>query len=160
MGELYPKKTGESVVYLDENATKVFKLKDPYAKRALKRGVEPEDVIYEHLVHNIFFPETHQTFEGITEGIEGIRIVLSQLFVPSVHRPSAKQVEQVLARKGLFRESGYHFGNDYISVTDVEGDNVLLGEDGQVLFIDPIIDFKRPVSEILSLMFNEYKILK
>ena len=37
-----------------------------------------------------------------------------------------------------------------MSVTDVEGDNVLLGEDGTLYFIDPIIRFKKPLREIIS----------
>lgn len=35
-------------------------------------------------------------------------------------------------------------------MTDVTGDNALLGADGKVYFIDPIINFKKPVREILG----------
>ena len=52
LGEKYPKKTGESVVFIKGENGIVYKVKDPYAKAAIKHGVNPEDVIYEHIVHN------------------------------------------------------------------------------------------------------------
>ena len=54
----------------------------------------------------------------------------------------------------MFPEDNYSFGNELVSVTDVEGDNVLLGEDGTVYFIDPIIKFKRPAKEIIESLSN------
>lgn len=49
LGDKHPKRTGESVVYINEDINKVFKVKDPYAKSSLKNGVQPEDVAFEHL---------------------------------------------------------------------------------------------------------------
>lgn len=149
-GELYPKKTGESVVFLNTTADRVYKFKDPFAKSPLKCGVFAKDILYEHLVHNLIFPETALTFEGISEKLGEVRIVLSQEFVSSVQRPSVKEIERALNRKGLIKENRYGFGNEYVSVTDVEGDNVLKGIDGKIYFIDPIINFKKPVKDILA----------
>ena len=149
-GELYPKKTGESVVFLNPTGDRVYKLKDPFAKSPLKCGVFAKDILYEHLVHNLIFPETALTFEGITEELGEIRIVLSQEFISAVQRPSEKEIERTLRNMGLRRESRYAFGNEYVSVTDVEGDNVLKGIDGKIYFIDPIINFKKPVKDILA----------
>jgi hypothetical protein len=67
LGERHPKPSGESVVYIDSSSCRVYKVKDPYAKSPMKSGVWPEDIIYEHLVHNLLFPETRYTFEAITE---------------------------------------------------------------------------------------------
>ena len=144
------KRTGESVVYIDTAAGKVTKVKDPYAKSAMKSGVQPEDAAFEHLVHNLLFPETEYTFEGISEEMGDVRIVLSQNFINSAGKPTPEQIAEALAARGLFPEDNYSFGNDLVSVTDVEGDNVMLGEDGTVYFIDPIIRFKKPLREILA----------
>ena len=144
------KRTGESVVYIDKAAGKVTKVKDPYAKAAMKSGVQPEDAAFEHLVHNLLFPETAYTLEGISEEMGDVRIVLSQDFIQNYEQPTKEQIAEALAARGLFPEDNYSFGNELVSVTDVEGDNVLLGEDGTVYFIDPIIRFKKPLREILA----------
>jgi N12 class adenine-specific DNA methylase len=144
------KRTGESVVYIDTAAGKVTKVKNPYAKAAMKSGVQPEDAAFEHLVHNLLFPETAYTLEGISEEMGDVRIVLSQDFIQNYDQPTKEQIAEALAARGLFPEDNYSFGNELVSVTDVEGDNVLLGEDGTVYFIDPIIRFKKPLREILA----------
>ena len=146
----YPKRTGESVVYIDTEAGKVTKVKDPYAKSAMKSGVQPEDAIFEHRVHNLLFPETAYTLEGISEELGDVRIVLTQDYIQTKGHPTKEQITEALAKRGLFPEDKYSFGNEFVSVTDVEGDNVLLGEDGTVYFIDPIIRFKKPLKEILD----------
>lgn len=144
------KRTGESVVYIDKAAGKVTKVKDPYAKSAMKSGVQPEDAAFEHLVHNLLFPETAYTLEGISEEMGDVRIVLSQTLIQNYDQPTKEQIAEALAARGLFPEDNYSFGNELVSVTDVEGDNVLLGEDGTVYFIDPIIRFKKPLREIIA----------
>ena len=151
-GEKHPKRTGESVVYIDSEAERVIKVKDPYAKSAMKAGVEAEDAIYEHIIHNLLFPETAYTFEGISEQFGEVRIILSQDLITTYGQPTKEQITEALAARGLQPETKYSFGNDLVSVTDVEGDNVLLGEDGTVYFIDPIIRFKKPVKQLIDLL--------
>lgn len=157
LGEKILKRTGESVVYIDEETGKVYKVKDPYAKAGMKNGVEPEDAVFEHLVHNHLFPETAYTFEGISEEMGDVRIILSQNYIQSKSQPTQQQIAEVLASRGLFPEDRYTFGNDLVSVTDVEGDNVLSGEDGTVYFIDPIIRFKKPLREIIETLGSKEK---
>ena len=79
-----------------------------------------------------------------------VRIILSQNYIQSKSQPTQKQIAEVLASRGLFPEDRYTFGNDLVSVTDVEGHNVLSGEDGIVYSIDPIIRFKKPLREIIE----------
>ncbi|MBD5327920.1 MAG: JAB domain-containing protein [Bacteroides sp.] len=150
LGKRQRAQSGESDVFVDQQNGRVYKVKNPYAKSPMKGNVQPEDAIYEHLVHNKYFPETRYQFEGISDDMGDVRIILSQGYVPSVGQASKEQIESALAEKGLFPDGKYRFGNDEISVTDVTGDNALMGADGQVYFIDPIIDFKKPVREILS----------
>lgn len=152
-GDKQSVKTGESVVFVNEEQNKVLKVKNPYAKAALKHGVEPEDIIYEHIVHNLIFPEVQYTLEGISEEYGDVRLVLSQSFVSSYLQPTKAQIVAELAVRGLHREDNYSFGNEYVSVTDVEGDNVLLGLDNKLYFIDPIIRYKQPVKTIIATLF-------
>ena len=69
--------TGESIVYLSKDENTYTKMKSPFAKAPIKR-ICPKDIIYEHLIHNILFPSTRYRFVGISEDINGIRIVLQQ----------------------------------------------------------------------------------
>ena len=152
LGERVSKTSGESDVYDNHKVDgRVYKVKDPYAKSPMKGGVQPEEAIYEHLVHNKYFPETAYRFEGISEDVTGgLRIVLSQDFVESASHATDEEVAAALAEKGLLPEGKYTYGNEEVSVTDVTGDNALVGADGRVYFIDPVIDFKRPAREILG----------
>lgn len=150
LGTHIKKRTGESEVVIDNKNGRVYKIKDPYAKSPMKGNVQPEDAIYEHLVHNKYFPETRYRFEGISEDLGEARIVLSQGYIESVGRPTQEQIEAALAEKGLYPDGKYTYGNEEVSVTDVTGDNALLGIDGKVYFIDPIINFKKPVREIIG----------
>lgn len=150
LGDPYSKSTGESEVVINKANGTVYKIKDPYAKSPMKGNVQPEDVIYEHLVHNKYFPETAYKFEGISDDLGDVRVILSQGYVEGVEQPTKEQIEAALAAKGLLPEGKYTYGNDEISVMDVTGDNALLGADGKVYFIDPIINFKKPVREILD----------
>ena len=43
-----------------------YKIKNPFAKSHLKRH-DIRDAIYEHIVHNILFPETTLQFLGVCE---------------------------------------------------------------------------------------------
>ena len=149
-GKRISKPSGESEVVINKENGRVYKIKDPFAKSPMKGNVQPEDAIYEHLVHNKYFPETRYQFEGVSDEAGDLRIVLSQGYVESVGQPTKEQIETALAEKGLHPEGKYSYGNEEITVTDVTGDNALLGADGNVYFIDPIIDFKKPVREILG----------
>ena len=150
LGNKVVKRTGESIVYINDDANKVFKVKNPYAKSAMKTGVQPEEAIFEHTIHNLLFPETAYTFEGVSENLGDVRFVLSQERIATYSQPTQQQVVEALAARGLVAEDRYSFGNDLVSVTDVEGDNVLLGENGEVYFIDPIINFKKSAREIID----------
>lgn len=151
--------SGESIVYLSPDGQEVIKLRNPFAKSAIKQ-MHATDAIYEHLIHNILFPNTRYRFMGISEDLGGVRIVLSQRYISDVFTiPTQDEIDRYLVEGlGLEKEGNYFYGNDMIAVTDVfaDGDNVLA--DGERLyFIDPIIKFKKPATEVLE---QYYKLLK
>ena len=77
--------TGESIVFLSKDGSVFTKMKSPFSKAPLKQ-THPEDIIYEHLIHNMLFPSTRYRFIGISEDIKGIKIVLQQKNISSMFR--------------------------------------------------------------------------
>lgn len=151
--------SGESIVYLSEEGKDVIKIRNPFAKSVVKT-MHAQDAIYEHLVHNVLFPTTRYLFKGISEDAEGVRIVLSQKYIPDTFiSPTQDVIDNYLIEGlGLTIENRYFYGNDYVAVTDVsaDGDNVLT--DGKNLyFIDPIIKLKRPAKEVLEYYYGQLK---
>ena len=149
--------TGESIVFLSKDAVTYTKMKSPFAKAPLKH-ILPEDIIYEHLIHNILFPDTRYHFVGISEGQKGIRIVLQQRNVSCMFRvPTQKMIDDYLIHQlGLAKEDKYFYGNEYLAITDVSNvsDNVLCDEDGRLYFIDPIIRLKRSGREVWEYLYR------
>ncbi len=76
-GERKKLPSGESIVYLDAEEQVITKIRNPFAKAAIKH-LHAQDVIYEHLIHNILFPSTRYEFRGIGEDVDGVRIILGQ----------------------------------------------------------------------------------
>lgn len=148
--------SGESIVFLSPDGQEVIKLRNPFAKSAIKQ-MHASDAIYEHLIHNILFPNTRYRFMGISEDVGGVRIVLSQRYISDVFTiPTQDEIDRYLVEGlGLEKERNYFYGNDMIAVTDVfaDGDNVLADGD-RLYFIDPIIKFKKPATEVLD-HYNE-----
>lgn len=118
----------------------------------------PEDIIYEHLIHNMLFPSTRYHFVGFSEDIKGIRIVLQQRNVSDMFQvPSQKAIDYYLIHElGLIKEERYFYGNDYFAITDVSyiSDNVLCDESGRLYFIDPIIKLKKSGKEVWEYLYK------
>ena len=129
--------SGESIVYLSNDGSTITKIRDPFSKASIK-SLHAQDVIYEHLIHNILFPLTRYNFIGISE-------------------PSQKEIDDYLIYGlGLRLENKYFYANDYVAITDVSanGDNVLI-DNGNLYFIDPIIKFKKPAVETLNYYYDK-----
>ena len=150
LGNFIPIRSGESKIY--ENAAQglIYKIRDPFAKLHLK-SQNLHHLLYEHVIHNLLFPETRYAFIGITDEDENARIIYSQkLFFESVY-PTQKQIVERLSEIGLTPEPYYYFGNDFVSVTDVNArsDNVMFSGD-TILFIDPVIKIKQDPEDVIE----------
>ena len=156
LGELISKRTGESEVYFNAAEHAYYKVKWPSAKAHIKQTT-PRDWFYEHIIHNILFPNTVYEFIGITEEIGELKLLLRQQEVPSESFPSDTQIAAHLAAIGLHPEDRYFFGNDLLAVTDVsaQSDNVLLDDEGTLRFIDPLIRLKKPAQEVIAELVGE-----
>ena len=78
--------------------------------------------------------------------------MLVQKAVSTEKRASDRQVEEILRSKGLMPGDRFFFGNGVLAVTDVgvRGDNVLVNDNGEVCFIDPLIRLKKPAREVIA----------
>jgi len=152
--------SGESIVYLSPDGKTVTKIRNPFAKAVIK-NLRPFDIIFEHLIHNILFPNTQYTFKCISEDLSEVRIIYSQPYVSlNFLPPSQKQIDKyVIGAIGLKKENSYFYGNEYLSVTDIsaDSDNVLIDKNGIFYFIDPIIRLKKPAVEILEYYYRFLK---
>lgn len=150
-GTRYTIRTGESEVRLVQKEQVYYKIKDPFAKSHLKKH-PVEFGLFEHIVHNILFPDCRLDFLGIAEDVREARIVYRQKAVRSDMRPTDKQIAECLSEIGLQPEGRYSFGNNVLFVTDVgqDGDNVLLDDERRLRFIDPIIGFKQSLLNLLT----------
>ena len=160
-GDQKRRRSGESEVYAGADYKTLVKVKDPTAKAAIKR-TSPDDWLYEHIVHNVLFPETRYEFVGVTESVGSVRIILRQKIVDTVSYPSEDEIAAELGKKGLLPDERYFYGNELLAVTDVgeRSDNVLLGSDGTVCFIDPLIRLKKPAAEVIEALVGPLDGLK
>ena len=149
--------SGESIVYLSGDGETITKIRNPFAKAVIK-NLHAQDVIYEHLIHNILFPTTSYKFIGISEGIDGVRIILQQKYLSKkFSNPSQQEIDDYLLKGlGLKVENRYYYANEYVAITDVsaEGDNVL-SDNEHLYFIDPIIKFKQPAITVLKYYYGK-----
>lgn len=151
-GTRYTIRTGESEVRMVQREQVYYKIKDPFAKLHLKKH-PAEFALFEHIVHNIMFPDCRLEFLGISECCREVRFVFRQVAVRSESRPDDAQIAEWLRRWfGLASEGRYGFGNGSVFVTDVgqDSDNVLVDDAGRLRFIDPIIGFKPPLLKCLK----------
>ena len=154
-GERKRQRSGESEIFATADNAFILKVKDPTAKQSIKR-TSPSDWLYEHVIHNILFPDTPYEFAGITEQLGTLRIILQQTNVEAVARPTDAQIAAHLDSLGLKPEDRYFFGNNLLAVTDVSAssDNVLLDDSGHLRFIDPLIRLKKPAIEVIDRLIN------
>lgn len=149
--------SGESIVYLSNDGSTITKIRDPFSKASIK-SLHAQDVIYEHIIHNILFPLTRYNFIGISEDIDGVRIILQQqYFSRKFSNPRQNDIDDYLKYGlGLRLENKYYYANDYVAITDVsaDSDNVLT-DNGKLYFIDPIIKFKKPAVETLNYYYDK-----
>lgn len=154
LGEQILIRSGESVIYENTAQGLVYKVRDPFAKLHLKSS-SLEDILYEHIAHNILFPEAKYTFIGVSESIDGLRIIYSQELFYNLNIPTQQQIDSHLASLRLY-PNGYYYENEIIAITDVsaESDNVLVSDIGRLIFIDPIIKFKRSGKETIEILLS------
>lgn len=144
-----PGNTFESEIYADIDNGRYIKVKDPFASEPMTQNA-PADAIYQHIIHNIFFPEARYEFLGVSEKNGDVRILLAQEFVPAFKGATPEEAAKYLKKRGYSTADGYTFENEEVVVTDLEEENLLIDNNGNYHPIDPIIKYKVPAWEIID----------
>lgn len=140
--------------YIDTKNMLVYKVKDIFYYDKDKEH-DPRYSIYEHLLHNILFPNVPYTFLGIgtIEGKPGL--VFSQPYITDLQTSEMEDVQAYMKLLGL-EYDGYHpltYTNDYISITAYSCD-VLIDENNTLYFLNPIISFRKEPIEVFRHYLN------
>ena len=141
----------ESLVYYDLDNNRVIKIKDPFAAEGMTDNI-PFDELYQHIIHNLFFPESKYDFLGVTTNYRGdeVRFVLSQDYIESIGRTSDVEASNFVKQHGFKPIDGYWYENDDIVVADFYGANMLKDAYGNLHLIDPLIKFKTDPRQIID----------
>ena len=150
-----PQPSKESFVYMDRANNRVIKVKNPFAIEGMTDN-SPFDELYQHIIHNIYFPESKYEFLGVTTNARGdeVRFVLGQEFIESMDRVGDVEAIQFVKGHGFTPIDGYWYENDDVKVSDFYGSNILKDADGNLHLIDPIIAFKRDPRAIIDDMLK------
>jgi hypothetical protein len=96
------------------------------------------------LFHAFLFPATKYTTVGFTEDEGSFAVITEQQFALLNQGASREVVETYLNNHGFIRLKNDDYFNRAISVKleDLHDENVFLDEEGNILFIDPVIYFE------------------
>ncbi len=106
-GTRYTIRTGESEVRLVQKEQVYYKIKNPFAKAHLKKH-PIEFALFEHIVHNVLFPDCGLDFLGIAEDMHEARMVYRQKAVRSDMRPDDRQIAASLSKSVCSRKGNIH----------------------------------------------------
>lgn len=134
---IFSDRGSENEVYLSiENNTTVYKLNDfRYSDDNLSQ-------FFERIrIHNIYFPDCSYKLIGFAYNkAEKVCAVLSQPFIVAMREATEPEIEEELNKMGFSSElDGEFFSNGNYDIFDALPNNVLVGNDGHLYFIDTII---------------------
>ena len=92
-------------------------------------------------IHNIYFPDCSYKLIGFAYNkAEKVCAVLSQPFIVAMREATEPEIEEELNKMGFSSElDGEFFSNGNYDIFDALPNNVLVGNDGHLYFIDTII---------------------
>ena len=91
--------------------------------------------------HNFYFPDCAYTLVGFSENKEGnVCAVLRQPYILSSREATDREITDELVKLGFMSQTdGEYFTNGTHDIFDASPNNVLVGIDGNLYFIDTII---------------------
>ena len=124
----------ENEVYLSPDGTDIIKLND---FRYSDDNLTP---FFERIkAHDKYFPDCSYRMLGFAENRDGqVCALLSQPFIVSEREATQQEIDDELERIGFHKEMDYFTNGDY-DIFDAVPNNVLMGSDGHLYFIDTII---------------------
>ena len=132
----YSDRGSENEVYASLDSRYVYKLND---FRYSDDNLTP---FFERInIHNQLFPDCSYKFIGLAENKDGnICAALCQPFILAQREATQQEIDEEMQRLGFNKEqdTGY-FSNGNYDIFDAVPNNVLMGDDGKLYFIDTII---------------------
>ena len=132
----YSDRGSENEVYVNNETQTVYKLND---FRYSDDNLMP---FFERIrIHNKLFEDCPYEMIGMTENQSGKPCaVLTQPYILAEREASEDEISEELLRLGFHPEmEGEYFSNGYFDIFDASPNNVLMGIDGHLYFIDTII---------------------
>ena len=126
----------ENEVYLSLESNRVYKLND---FRYSDDNLMP---FFERIrIHNRLFEDCPYVMIGMAENQSGKPCaVLTQPYILAEREATEEEITEELLRLGFHPEmEGEYFSNGYFDIFDASPNNVLMGIDGHLYFIDTII---------------------
>ena len=126
----------ENEVYINNETQIVYKLND---FRYSDDNLMP---FFERIrIHNRLFEDCQYEMIGMAENQSGKPCaVLTQPYILAEREATEKEISEELLRLGFHPEmEGEYFSNGYFDIFDASPNNVLMGIDGHLYFIDTII---------------------
>lgn len=140
--------TMESDVYYDAENDRYIKVRNPFASARLT-GNDDFDILFHHIIHNLYFPTERYEFLGITQVpyARYASIVLAQKSAGKNAKPSTWKDMHKWYKDNGFVDGGIDqrgvqwFKKDGILVCDLGSKNLLVDENGGLHPVDPCIRF-------------------
>lgn len=126
----------ENEVYLSDDNKTVFKLND------FRYSEDNLTAFFDRLeAHNHYFCECAYELIGFAENRDHkVCAVLKQIFIASLREATEQEIWEELERLGFYAQlDGAYFSNGSYDIFDALPNNVLMGVDGRLYFIDTII---------------------
>ncbi|MBR5749240.1 MAG: hypothetical protein IKY01_10725 [Prevotella sp.] len=131
----YSDRGSENEVYASLDSKYVYKLND---FRYSDDNLTP---FFERIhIHNQLFCDCGYTLIGFAENCDGkVCAVLRQPFIVAQREATQQEIDEELERLGFHKEQEGYFTNSDYDIFDAVPNNVLMGDDGHLFFIDTII---------------------
>jgi hypothetical protein len=125
----------EQKVYLKEDCRKVYKVNTGHFHGTWL------DFFIRFLIHKTLFPSTAYTLEGFTEERGQFCAVVEQWWITAGRGASKGEVEAFLSQIGFVntKANDYYHKEEGLVLEDLHDENVFVGENGNLLFVDPVI---------------------
>lgn len=100
---------------------------------------EPIEFLDRIALHNHLFPDTKYEVLGFNRTGKDFSILVKQPFIQALEGADRWTVAEEMRKMGFAHKGGDTYVSDDYIVEDLHRGNVLIAEDGTLLFIDPII---------------------
>jgi len=146
----------ESIIFYEGD--KVIKVKNPFAQ--CRVTLNPiNEAIYQHIIHNIYFPETNYRLVGLTEINGTLRVVLEQDKVEKKRNCTEEEIGAYIRGKG-FEIDKWIYENDELKVVDSYPSNAIVGTDDRLYVIDPMFQMKMKAVDIIARHLDNEHVLR